>query len=920
MGALLIVNVPVFVAEARVTRIQITSREPFANGTEYGTAGAYEKIRGTAFFEVDPADNRNKVVFDLENTPRNARGMVEFSADMYILKPVDMSKSNGALFVDVPNRGNKTVLGFFNDAPPAANANNPTTALDAGNGFLFRQGYTLIWVGWSSGIIAGGDRLSAQFPIAMQDGQPITGSVLTVYWDAEFGGARPFTLPLTGFATFKSYEAVSTNQTAAQAELRVRPTDSPRPSGPAIPEGTLIPASQWSFARCPNGPPGTPSNTDICLVGGFQNNQTYELVYQATGSPISGLGYITTRDFASFLRRATVDDAGSPNPAAGISRILCHGFSISGQYLRDFVYQGFNEDEQGQKVCDGMFVHSAGAQKSSLNYRFTSDPNSTPFRSQHAARGAPETNFPRTYTVRPDPLTGQMDGLLKRPATDPKIMHVNSSTEYWERRASLLDTDEAGKADLVESPDVRRYLISGTQHSTASGALPNFSVANRQCQQLSDSFHRGSVLRALVTALDAWVRTGAEPPASQVPTIADRTLVDSDQTSTGFPVIPDVTYNGLLNGSGDRDFGARVTNNSGIIDNLRAPILSTHRLLVPKVDRVGNDMAGIRHPFVEAPVATLTGWSLRRPEFTDGDLCDAAGMMIPLRRTKVERTTAGDSRPSLEELYTDQAGYVAKITAAAQTLKDAGFLLQQDVDVAIQEAAAAPIVNAITDGAGFAVNDLAPGSIVSVFGTSLAGAVLQAAPGSALPTTLFDAAVTLNGISAPLYYVSPTQIDAQVPLELKPGAVTIQVSRNLTTSAPQVVNLMSAAPAILTVNQQGTGAGLIFHAGDSRLVSANAPASAGETLVIYCSGLGALKSPLKSGDLAPNPAPETVNRPEVTIGGANAELILSSAATGYAGVYQVKVQVPPGSSKGATVAVRLTIGGISSNTVTVAIE
>jgi uncharacterized protein (TIGR03437 family) len=516
-----------------------------------------------------------------------------------------------------------------------------------------------------------------------------------------------------------------------------------------------------------------------------------------------------------------------------------------------------------------------------------------------------------------------MDGLLKRSATDPKIMHVNSSTEYWERRASLLDTDEDGKADLlVESPNVRRYLISGTQHATTKGGLPTFSVANRQCQQLSDSFHRGSVLRALLTGLDAWVRTGAEPPASEVPRISDGTLVASDRANTGFPVIPGVTWNGLLNGSGDRDFGPDVTNNSGIVDNLRAPVLSTHRLLVPKVDAVGNDSAGIRHPFVEAPVATLTGWSLRRPEFTDGDLCDASGMTIPLRRTRAEQVATGDARPSLEELYSDQAGYVAKVTAVAQELKDAGFLLQEDVDATIQEAAAVPVLaaNGIIDAAGFSVSDLAPGSVVTIFGTGLAGAVLQASPTSALPIALFDAGVTFNNVPAPLYYVSPTQINAQVPLELTPGAVMVQVRRNLATSASQVVNLMPAAPAILSVNQQGTGDGLIFHAADSSLVTASAPAKAGETLVIYCTGLGVLSTPLKSGELPPNPAPETLSVPTVTIGGANAHVSLSGAAPGYVGLYQVRVQVPADSQNGNTVAVRLAIGGSSSNTVTVAIQ
>jgi hypothetical protein len=702
-------------AQARVAAIQITSRNSFAGGAAFGSAGAYETIQGTVTFQVDPADSRNKVVFDLNNAPRNSAGLVQFTADFFIFKPVDMAKGNGALLAEVPNRGSKNLLAYFNDATSAANANSPSAAVDAGNGFLLQQGYTLAWVGWSAGVTTGGGRMTAQLLVATQNGQPLTGMVQTVLWDAEFGGATPYTLPLSGYSLFNSIPTVSTDQNAAQAVLKVRSSDSIRPNGPVIPEGTVVPTSQWSFAKCPNGPPGAPSATDICLAGGFQNNQVYEIVYQATGSSVSGLGYVTTRDFVSFLRNAASDGAGTPNPVAGVSRTFCHGYSISGQYLRDFVYQGFNEDEQGKRVCDGMMVHSAGGQKAALNYRFASDPNSTPFRSQHADRGAPETNFPRTYTTRVDPLTGASDGILKRPATDPKIMHVNSSTEYWERRASLLDTDEDGLSDLTESPNVRRYLIAGTQHSTTTGGLPTYGIGNRQCQQLSNPFHRGPVMRALLVALDAWVRNGTPPPASQAPRLADGTLVTSDQPSTGFPVVEAIAYNGLLNGSGDRDFGPQVSGNAGIITNISPPVLSGHQLLVPKVDAVGNDASGIRHPLVDVATATLTGWSLRRPEFTDGDLCDNAGMMVPLHRTLAARTLAGDFRPSLEELYTNQAGYVAKVTASGQKLAAAGFLLQADVDAAVQTASATPSVaaNAITDGAGFTANGLAPGSIVS---------------------------------------------------------------------------------------------------------------------------------------------------------------------------------------------------------------
>jgi uncharacterized protein (TIGR03437 family) len=907
------------VVEGRVTRIQITSREIIAGGVAFGAAGPYEKLRGAVDFEVDPAESHNAVVFDIDKAPRNSRGRVEFSADIFILKPVDMQKGNGALLVEVPNRGGKTILGFLNDTAPGVNSSNPTTAADIGNGFLLRRGYTIAWVGWSAGLIPGADRLTARFPVAMQDGQPLRGRVLNIYWDAHFGGATPFTLPISGFPIFQGVESISTDPIVAQAELRARSSDSFPASGPEIPEGAVVPSSQWSLARCPNGPPGTASTTDICLAGGFQNNQVYELVYTAANSPVSGLGYVTTRDFVSFLRGATIDDNATLNPLAGISRAVCYGYSISGQYLRDFIYQGFNVDEQGKRVCDGAFIHSAGSQKSALNFRFATDPNASPFRSQHAGRNVPETNFPRAYAIRPDPLTGRMDGILKRTTTDPKVMHVDSSTEYWQRRASLLDTDEDGRVETVDPTNVRRFLISGTQHATTNGALPTFGIGNRQCQQLSGTLHRGALVRSLLVSLDEWVRSGVEPPPSRVPRLSDETLVAPNQSSTGFPAIPGVTFGGLLNGSGERDFGPGVTGNSGNIDNLWAKTLSTHRLLVPKVDAAGNDRAGLRHPFVESPVATLAGWNLRRPEFTAGDLCDANGMTVPLPRTRADRLAIGDARPSLEELYGDQAGYVSKVTTAAQNLKDGGFLLQEDADAVIQAAATVPTLSAIANAAVFTSN-MAPGSLVSIFGTGLAGAVLQAPANAPLPAQLFDVSVTFNEMPAPLYYVSPIQINAQVPFEVGPGQVRVQVRRNLAASLAESITVEAAAPSILTVDQRGSGAGLILHAADARLITEASPARPGESVAIYCTGLGPLKTPLRTGAIAPNPPPETVVTPRVTIGGLEATVNSSSAAPGYAGLYRVIVQIPVESPKGNAVTLQITMGGVSSNLVTLAVQ
>jgi Alpha/beta hydrolase domain len=693
-------------SEARLTRLVIASTEVVADGASFGATGPYERLTGTAYFEVDPRDRRNAQVFDLDKADRNARGKVEFSADTVILKPVDMSKANGRLYFEVNNRGNKISFTMMQDTPPGTPNNKPLTAAHFGNGYLMRQGFVVAWVGWGADIAPGGDRLTVAFPIAKhKNGEPITERILTEFSDRNFGGLTPFTLPLSGSVAFKSFPAVSTDKRLAAAELRRRPSDSPRPSSPEIPAGALVPESDWSFARCPDGPGAStevPSATDICLAGGFQNNMVYELRYRATSSPVMGLGYVTSRDLVSFLRHAKRDDAGTPNPVRGLETALCIGISSSGMYYRDYLYQGFNEDEKGRRVCDGVHIHIPGVQKLFLNYRFA-QPN--PFTVQHRERFVPDTNFPRRYQLERDPLAEHgrhgrhhgkhdhddgRDGILKRPKTDPKVIHTDTGTEFWQFRSSLVDTDDDGMRDLRHPSNVRRYLFSSTQHYPTKGATPTFGIGNRQCEQLSNVTHSGVNARALLVALDEWVRRDRRPPDSRIPRLKDGTLVPPEELA--FPEIPGVTFLGLYNASGERDFGPRVEGNRGIIDRLRPKVLSTHTVLVPKVDLVGNDAAGIRHPFVEAPIATLTGWNTRRPEFTAGDLCDLTGMTVPLKRTAAERIAAGDPRPSLEELYGTHEGYVRAVRRAAERLHRARLMLEEDVELTVAEAEASDVL------------------------------------------------------------------------------------------------------------------------------------------------------------------------------------------------------------------------------------
>ncbi len=434
-----------------------------------------------------------------------------------------MSRGNGKIFFEVNNRGDNIAFPLLNDTVVFP-VNDPSTADAAGNGFLMRQGYAMVWAGWEGDVKAGNDRFTIQLPFPTSDGtasgEAITERILVEFHDRVFAGENPTTKPLSGGPSFGedflSYEAVSTDPVVAEAELRERPSDSFRPGEAAIPEGTVIPTSEWSFAFCPDGLPGTPSTTDICLGGGFQNDRVYQLVYRAKNPRVMGLGYAATRDVISFLRHAATDDTGTPNPlGADVEAAFCLGISSSGMYLRDFLFQGFNEDELGGRVCDGMAIHIAGAHKLYLNYRF-GQPN--PFSVPHRDRYVPDVNFPVTYQVSPDPL-GVLppDGLLRRcelSETCPKIIHTDTSTEYQVFRAALVHTDGQGN-DLPLPPNVRMYLLSGTQHYVFKGFPPDRGFGDRQLQQLSNATHAGVLVRALWVALDEWVTEGVEPPASR---------------------------------------------------------------------------------------------------------------------------------------------------------------------------------------------------------------------------------------------------------------------------------------------------------------------------------------------------------------------------------------------------------------------
>ena len=621
--------------------------------------------------EIDPADPRNAHVVDLARAPRNERGLVEYDTDFYLLRPVDMDRWNGKLFYEVNNRGNKLSLNALNSA---VNVNDPSTREDFGNGFLLERGYAVAWSGWEGDVLPLEDRMTIRVPVpTKKDGSSFRQKIVVEFNDPDFSpDGSTSCLPLSGSASFASYPAVEERR--QHAALRVRPSDSPDVPSPRVPRGRWVPTDRWELT----------SPTEICLDDGFQPGHVYELYYAAQDPRVMGLGYTATRDLLSFLRHAAEDRDGEANPLAasgGVTHVLGQGISSSGMYLRDFLYQGFNEDTQGRRVFDGVNIHIPGAHKLFLNYRFA-QPN--PYSVQHRDRYMPYTQFPFNYGVRQDPVSGRTDGILKRPGTDPLVIHTDSATEYWQFQAALVNTDGFGN-DVALPDSARQYLISGTQHFITPGAPPALGL----CQQLSNPTHAGPALRALLVDLDEWVVRGVEPPASRAPSVADGTLVPADQASTGFPAIPGVTYNGAYNDAAERDFGPRVQGNRGIIDDWRhADVMRDYDVLVPRVDRVGIDRGGLELPEVGVPTATLTGWNLFRAPFSDGDLCDLSGMYLPLPWSPAQAELTDDPRPSLLELYGDSEGYVDALREHAQQLVADRLLLPEDARASVRRAGA----------------------------------------------------------------------------------------------------------------------------------------------------------------------------------------------------------------------------------------
>ena len=650
-----------------VVKLEINRRALYADGESFGDVGQYEQIDGVAHYAVDPLHPNNAGIVDLELAPRDSQGRVWFSSDFTLLKPLHMERGRGSLLYDVVNRGRKTVLGRFNDS------GRPTMPLDplhAGNGFLMRHGYSVLFGGWQSDVPRGVGLIGLQAPDALDaDGQPLAGRIMCQFQATHFTDYF-----LLADRQHAPHPAVDPDE--ADAALTVRD----HPNEPATP----IARDKWRFMRFEDEA-SEPDPCHIYMEDGFEPGRIYQLVYTTRGSKVVGLGFAAMRDIVAYLKYATADQG---NPCAGgIERAHAFGASQSGRFLRQYIHTGLNADEDGNMALDGIISHVAGGMRGEFNLRFGQP-------SKDVCYIIPEL-FPFADTEQSDPVTGESGSLLDRLSERgqlPKMMFVNTSAEYWRGDAALIHTNFADMSDAPEESEyVRRYHLAGSPHG--SGSFPPIRVRPSDGVRGQLPFNiidYNPLLRAILDNLDKWVRTGQPAPPSRHPRISDGSAVESHTLAAKFRGIPGVEFPERVTRAMRLDYGTEA--HLGRTTTLPPIAGEEFPALVSNVDDDCNEVGGIRLPDLTTPIATYTGWNLRHPDIGTPGLVigitgGLAGWVLPFAPTSVARAAAGDPRPSIAERYASREDYMAQTRQAAEKLTGEGYMLSEDISDCVRKAA-----------------------------------------------------------------------------------------------------------------------------------------------------------------------------------------------------------------------------------------
>jgi hypothetical protein len=650
-------------------RLEIGQREPFAGGASFGDTGPYERLLGRVHFAIDPKERDLPWICDLDLAPVNGEGLVEFSATLDIVKPVELSGGNRRVLYEFSNRGNRSSFGTFNYGR-GQDMSNP---IYAGDGFLMRHGYTVMWSGWQGDLIDRGTNVVARLPEALQNGRRLRGRVRQ-----EFSTIAPGILSLGVSAGAENGQNVQPypvlDRATATLTMREHERDPRRP----------VPDAQWELAQAElkgGQVVLTPSPNDLYIKGGFRPGWIYELIYETEGSRVMGLGFLGIRDLMSFIRFGTRDAAGIANPLAGyVDKLYGTGASLSGRVIREYVYEGWNVDAQGRKLFDAVQTHT-GSGRLLHNIRFAQVGR---YPRQHEEHQWPSEYYPFTFATVPDPFSNKIDGLWKRPQSDPLVIHLHTEGDYWIRHVSLTHTDPRDGSDVEIPANARMYHLTGAAHM-ARPVDDAIWIGQLTPNDMSAAPYR----RAALILLDQWATQGTPPPASLIPRRADDTLVAAERALAAYPRIPGVKLPAATSRLPRYDYGPDFDTRGIMTVFPPEPAPGQeYPLQVPMIDSDGNTIAGLRYPDVQVPLGTYNGWSLRKAGFAEGEQFWNTGSFVPFARTRAEREAKGDPRPSLEERYRSHDDYVRAVTQVCQRLVGQRLMLPEDAARMVETARA----------------------------------------------------------------------------------------------------------------------------------------------------------------------------------------------------------------------------------------
>lgn len=643
-------------ALARVTRVEVASRQDVLGGKSFGDAGPYERILGTVHFSLAVNNPHNAGIVDLKNAVNLHDGEVEFSADFIAIRPKDPQRGNGSMLLENPNRGRSRIISIVDGG-------DWDVEKDGGDAWLLRQGFTIVSLGWQWDA-AGKDALAFHAPVAKENGKTITGLLRGDLMLSKATDEIPLGHLIVGSIGGTEYPVSAPDD--PRNTLTVRDSrNAPR---------TTIPRSDWRFAHTVDGKL-TASDRYIHLNGGFQPGRIYEYVYVVADPVVAGGGFAGFRDFASYAKH----NADAITPAR---RVIAEGISQNGRFLRDFLYQGFNADEEGRIALDGVLAHVAGAGRGNFNYRFAqpsrdAQPTSSVF--------YPVDIFPFTDEPQTDPVTHATAGLLDRARADrtvPKIFFSNTSYEYWGRAAALIHVSADGKHDAQISGNVRVYHFTGLQHF--SGPFPPAKgTGDLDGQEPETPLPVQYFWRSMIANMDAWIRNGTPPPPSRYPRLSDGTLVPLEKYA--FPHLPGVNTPYEANAGERLDFGPEWR--QGIVSVQPPRVGPEFPVLVPQVDADGNERDGVRLPEVTVPLATITGWNLRDPSIgAPRERVSFEGSWIRFAKDAEERKRTGDPRRSIAERYTSEDDYLRRYAKDLNELIKERWILPQDRNAMLSRA------------------------------------------------------------------------------------------------------------------------------------------------------------------------------------------------------------------------------------------